>query len=294
MSPSERTGLWHGFIAYVVWGLFPLYFIAFARSGALEVVAHRALWSLVFCLVLLAVTRTFGQVRDVVHDRRLLAGLAVAGFLIAGNWTIYIAGVVSGRTLDAALGYFINPLVVTGLGVLVLGERLRRGQQIAFGFGALAVVVLWVGYGQVPWVALGLSATFGTYSLVKKVAGRSVAPVPGLAVETAAISPIALIYLIVLGVTGHATASPLSGYGVLLATTGIVTAVPLLLFASAARRVTLVTIGMLQYLAPIGQFLIGWLVFGEPMPPARWAGFVLVWIAISVFAFDAVRAHRKR
>ncbi|WGT48111.1 EamA family transporter RarD [Tessaracoccus lacteus] len=291
---KTNTGLISGITAYALWGLFPLYFVLFARSGAFEVVAYRALWSLVFCLLLLAVTRSLGQLRAILRDRRSALVLGVAGLLIAINWTTYVYGVATGRTLDAALGYFINPLAVTLLGVLVLGERLRRAQWIALAFGAAAVVVLVVAYGEFPFIAITLALSFGTYSLVKKLAGRSVAPTPGLAMETAAVAPIALGYLIYLGVTAGGTVDLLSGYGLLMATTGVVTAIPLILFADAARKVSLVTIGMLQYLAPIGQFLVGWLAFGEPMPAARWAGFALVWVAVLIFAVDAVLLARRR
>lgn len=292
-TSEQRRGIAHGLTAYLLWGLFPLYFIAFTRSGPVEIVAHRAFWSLVFCLVLLGALHKLGELRSVFANRRMLLALSTAGLLIAGNWTIYIFGIVNGRTLDAALGYFINPLAVTALGVLVLGERLRPGQWLACGFGVAAVIVLVAGYGEFPWVALSLAFTFGTYSLVKKLAGRTVGPLPGLAVETAAILPLSAGYLVYLALTGHNTVQPLTGYGALVATTGIVTAIPLLLFASAARRVPLVTIGMMQYIAPILQFLVGWLAFHEPMPAPRWVGFALVWVAITIFAIDAVRQHRR-
>ncbi|MCB0887684.1 MAG: EamA family transporter RarD [Propionibacteriaceae bacterium] len=291
---DERTGLGYGLAAYLLWGLFPLYFTLFARSGAFEVVAHRALWSLVFCALLLTVLRQWGALREALADRRLTLGLAVAGVLIVVNWSTYVLAVLTGHTLETALGYFINPLAVTALGIVVLGERLRRLQWLAMVFGAASVLVMIVGYGQVPWIALILACSFGTYSLVKKVAGRSVGALPGLAVETGAVAPFALGYLGWLAFAGQATASPASGYGALLATTGIVTAVPLLLFAAAARRVSMVTIAILQYVAPIGQFLLGWLVFHEPMPPMRWAGFALVWAAVAVFVIDALVASRRR
>ena len=291
---DERMGLGYGLAAYLLWGLFPLYFTLFARSGAFEVVAHRALWSLVFCALLLTVLRQWGALREALADRRLTLGLAVAGVLIVVNWSTYVLAVLTGHTLETALGYFINPLAVTALGIVVLGERLRRLQWLAMVFGAASVLVMIVGYGQVPWIALILACSFGTYSLVKKVAGRSVGALPGLAVETGAVAPFALGYLGWLAFAGQATASPASGYGALLATTGIVTAVPLLLFAAAARRVSMVTIAILQYVAPIGQFLLGWLVFHEPMPPMRWAGFALVWAAVAVFVIDALVASRRR
>lgn len=290
---TRPSGFTSGAAAYLLWGLFPLYFVLFARSGALEVVAHRAIWSLVFCLGLLAVSGKLGELRAILGDRRVTLGLAVAGLLIATNWSAYVYGVATGRTLDAALGYFINPLAVAGLGVLVLRERLRPGQLAAMAFGVAAVIVLVVGYGQVPYIALTLALTFGLYSLVKKLVGRSVAPTAGLAMETAAVLPFALGYLLFLGVAGQSSVDLLSGYGLLVMSTGVVTAIPLLLFAEAARGVSMVTLAMLQYIAPVGQFLVGWLVFHEPMPAARWAGFALVWAAIGVFAADAVLVSRR-
>ena len=285
---DERVGIGYGVAAYVLWGAFPLYFVLFARSGPVEIVAHRALWSLGFCVLLLAGTRGWASLREALANRKVVGALAVAGVLIAVNWTTYVYGISVGRTLDAALGYFINPLAVALLGILVLGEQLSRLQWVAMGLGAAAVAVLVVGYGDVPVIALTLAVSFGLYSLVKKMAGASVAPVPGLAIETAAIAPVALGYLGWLSVTGQATMGPPTAYWLLLASTGVVTAVPLLLFAAAARRVSMVTIAILQYLAPIGQFLLGWLVFDEPMPPARWAGFALVWGAVAAFVVDAV------
>lgn len=285
---DERAGIGYGVAAYVLWGAFPLYFILFSRSGPVEIVAHRALWSLGFCVLLLTVTAGWASLRDALANRKAAGALAAAGLLIAVNWTAYVHGISIGRTLDAALGYFINPLAVALLGILVLGERLSRLQWVAMGLGAAAVVVLIIGFGDVPVIALTLAVSFGLYSLVKKIAGAAVAPVPGLALETAAIAPVALGYLGWLAVTGGATMGPPSPYWLLLASTGVVTAVPLLLFAAAARRVSMVTIAILQYLAPIGQFLLGWLVFDEPMPPARWAGFALVWGAVAAFVADAV------
>nr|WP_220489267.1 EamA family transporter RarD [Tessaracoccus sp. MC1679] len=282
----------YGLAAYILWGLFPLYFQFFGRSGALEVVAHRALWSLGFCLLLIALLRQWGLLRAALADRRTVAALALAGGLIVVNWTTYVFAVMTERTLETALGYFINPLAVAGLGILVLGERLRRLQRVAMAFGVASVAVMVVGYGQVPWIALTLAGSFGLYSLVKKLAGRSVGALPGLAIETAAVAPVAAAYLTYLAATGGSTAT--GGYGALLATTGIVTAIPLLLFAAAARRISMITIAILQYLAPIGQFLVGWLAFDEPMPAARWAGFTLVWAAVALFIADALLASRRR
>ena len=261
MTTSSRSGLLFGLAAYGLWGLFPLYFLLFARSGAVEVVAHRALWSLVFCALLLTLTRQWPAVARTLTDRRTTLSLGLAGVLIVVNWSTYVFAVLTGRTLETALGYFINPLAVAGLGILVLGERLRRLQLVAILFGLASVVVMVAGYGEVPWTALLLAGSFGLYSLVKKVAGRSVGALPGLAIETGVVAPVAVAYLTYLGLAGASTATLSDGYAGLLVTTGIVTAVPLLLFAAAARRVSMITIAILQYLAPIGQFLLGWLVF---------------------------------
>ncbi len=290
----KNAGVWYGLTAYLLWALFPLYFRLVAASGPVEIVAHRAVWSLVFCLVLLPVLRRWRQLLDVLRNRRRTLVLLAAGFLVAGNWTLYVWGVNTGRTLDAALGYFMNPLVSALLGVLVLGERLRKPQWVAFGIGAVALVILIAGYGQVPVIAFGVAITFGLYGLVKKQVGANVGALPGLAAETSGIAVVGAGYLLWLGATGAATTVPGTAYFWLLTLSGPITAIPLLLFAASAARVTLVTIGMLQYVAPIGQFLIGWLVFGEPMPPERWAGFALIWIAIAVFVWDAVRTQRGR
>lgn len=291
---QQRQGLINGVVAYLLWGIFPLYFVLFARSGAFEIVAYRALWSLVVCLLVLAVMRRLGELRDIIAKPKMALAVGVAGILIATNWTVYVYGVNTGRTLDAALGYFINPLAVAALGVLVLGEKLRPLQWAAILAGLAAVVVLLVGYGQFPFIAITLALSFGTYSLVKKVSGAAVAPVAGLAFETATVAPIALGFLIYLAVAGRSTVDLFSGYGALMATTGVVTAVPLLLFAAAARRVSMITLAMLQYIAPIGQFLLGWLVFHEPMPLSRWLGFGFVWIAIFLFVADVALTQRQR
>lgn len=280
-----------GFAAYLLWGAFPLYFRLMERSGPIEVVAHRALWSLVFCVLALTVLRQWDQFSAAVRQSRSVGVLAVGGLMVAMNWTLYVWGVNTGRTLDAALGYYINPLLVALVGVAFLGERLGRAQWVAFLLGAAAVVVLVVAYSKVPVIALGVATTFTLYGVAKKKAGQTVPALPGLAIETLAIAPLALGYIIWLEAAGADSVEIASPYGLLMASTGIVTAVPLLLFAAAAARVPLVTIGMLQYITPTLQFAVGWLVFHEPMPPERWAGFVLVWAAVVVFTVDGVRRH---
>ncbi|GAB3817790.1 EamA family transporter RarD [Tessaracoccus terricola] len=281
-------GLLYGGGAYFLWALFPLYFKLLQESPALEIIGYRVVCSLLFCVLLLALARQWGEVREVLANRRATLMLAVAGVLVTANWTFYVVGVNSGRTLDAALGYFINPLVAAVLGVVVLGERLTRVQWGAFAVGAVACVVLVLGYGQVPWIAFGVASTFGVYGLIKKRVGAKVPALVGLGVETAAVTPVMLGYLVWLGAAGAATADPGTGYGWLMYLSGPITAVPLLLFAAGAKRLRLVTMGMIQYIAPIGQFLLGWLVFGEPMPAERWVGFALVWVALVMFVASAV------
>lgn len=288
-----RSGVSLGLTAYLMWGAFPLYFQLMDRSGPLEIVAHRALWSLVFCLLALTVLRRWAQVRTAVGDRRLVGVLAGGGLLVAVNWTLYVWGVTTGRTLDAALGYYIVPLLTALLGVMLLGERLRTAQWVAFSFGGVAVAVLTVAYGEIPIIAFGLATTFALYGLLKNRAGRSVPALPGLAVETAAIAPLALAFLAWLEWRGTDTVELVTPYGALVATSGVVTAVPLLLFAGAAARIPLVLVGMMQYLTPTLQFLLGWLAFNEPMPPERWIGFVLVWCAVLIFAADGARQHLR-
>ena len=286
-----------GFGAYLLWGIFPLYFRLLDRSGALEILLHRILWSLILCLVLITVGRSWGELRAVFRSTRQALTLAAAAALIAVNWGVYIYAVNSGQVVEASLGYFINPLVTVALGVLVLRERLRITQWLAVAIGILAVAVLTVDYGHVPVIALTLACSFGTYGLLKNTVGsgaNGVGAVAGLTTETLVIAPIAAIAVIVLSVNGDSTftANP-PWQGLLLASTGLITVGPLLLFASAARRVPLTTMGLLQYLTPVLQLLCGVLLLGEHMPPSRWIGFALVWTALGVLTFDSLRAARR-
>ncbi|AEG43403.1 EamA family transporter RarD [Isoptericola variabilis] len=292
-SAPDRWGLPLGVGAFVLWGGMPLFFPLLEPAGSLEIIAHRIVWSLVFCVLLLAVTRGFGGLVAVLRTPRTLGVLAVASALIVTNWTVYVYGVLTGHVLDAALGYFINPLLTVLLGVVVLRERLRPAQWVAVGFGALAVVVISTGVGGLPWIALALAGSFGTYSLLKNRVGRTVGALPGLAVETAVATPVALVYLGWLVATGASTFGVHgTGHALLLAATGIITGLPLLLFSGAARRLPLSVVGMLQYLGPALQFLFGLLVFHEHMPPTRWVGFGLVWVALVILTVDGTRAAR--
>jgi chloramphenicol-sensitive protein RarD len=294
-SALDPRGLATGLGAYLLWGVLPLYFELLKPSGAVEVVAHRVLWSLIFCAAVLSATRTWRALGVVLRNRRTMALVATAAVLLAVNWLTFVFAALSGHVVDASLGYFINPLVTVLLAVVVLRERLRRLQWVALGFGVAAVVVITVGYGRLPWVALTLAVSFGVYGLIKNRVGRSVAAAPGLAAETLVLAPVSAGYLIWLQTTGDATFGVSGGWHALaLAGTGIATALPLLLFGESARRLPLSVVGMLQYLAPVLQLVIGVLVLHETMPPARWWGFGLVWVALVLLTADGVRSQRAR
>ncbi|MGK5522845.1 EamA family transporter RarD [Micromonospora sp. URMC 107] len=291
MTPL-RLGYLYGFVAYLLWGFFPLYLRLLRPAGSMEILAHRIVWSVVFVALLLAAMRNIGFLRALLRRPRALAGIGVAATLIAVNWGTYIYGVNSDRVVETALGYFINPLVVVLLGVTVLRERLRPTQWVALGIGGLAVAVLTVDYGRLPYLALVLAFSFAGYGLAKKQLGLPAAE--GLFVESAVLAVPALAYLGWLTATGDGTFGQVSvGHTVLLVSAGAATAIPLLLFAGAANRLPLTGLGMIQYLAPILQLGCGVLIFHEPMPPARLAGFALVWVALIVFTVDAVRHTRR-
>ncbi|MFB7475434.1 EamA family transporter RarD [Kitasatospora sp. NPDC056184] len=289
-------GLWYGFAAYGIWGLFPLFWPLLEPGAADDILANRMVWSLVAVVLLLVVQRHWGWIRPLLRQPRRLAMLGAAATVISVNWGVYIWGVNTGHVVETSLGYFINPLVTIAFGVLVLKERLRRAQWAAVGIGALAVAVLTVGYGRLPWIALTLALSFATYGLLKKTVGLS--GLESLAAESAFMFPFALAYLVYLqfsgrGTFGHTVAGEYGwGHTGLLVLSGVITAVPLLFFGAAAVRVPLSMLGLLQYLAPVFQFLIGIAVFHESMPPARWAGFALVWAALAVLTWDALRRVR--
>ncbi len=301
----EPASLAMGIAVYIMWGFFPLYFHELSPAGSLEVIVHRALWGLISCIAVLLVARRWAKLRELLRDREAVIRLGVAGILIVINWTTYVFAVQSGHTIDAALGYFINPLVTVALARFVLKERLSRAQLIAIILGIIAVVVLVVGLGRLPWVSLVLAFSFGLYSLVKKDVANRVPPLEGMIVETAAVTPFLLIYYVYLVATGATSfhtiaADPSSGSAdwlihlALLVGAGILTAIPLLLFARAARGLPLAVIGLLQYIGPSLQLVIGILVFHEVMAPARWAGTAIIWMALVVLSIDGVRNLPRR
>jgi chloramphenicol-sensitive protein RarD len=288
---ERRLGTAAGLSAYLLWGCFPLYFPLLEPAGGVEIVAHRVVWSLLFVALLLTALRRWALVRAAVTDPRTMLVLTGASVLIAANWLVFVYGVNSGHVVETSLGYFINPLVSVLLGVVVFAERLRPLQWAAVALAAVAVAVLTWDHGRPPWIALALAATFGGYGLLKKLVRVEAAP--GLFVETAVAFLPALAFLGVLHATGRGTAGEAgTGHLLLLLASGVATAVPLLLFAAAARRIPLSTVGLLQYVTPLMQLALGVFVFHEPMPPARLAGFAIVWAALAVFTVDSLRTAR--
>ncbi|GAA2148987.1 EamA family transporter RarD [Nocardioides koreensis] len=275
-----------------MWGAFPLYWPLLEPAGAVEILAHRILWSLVTMGVIAVALRRGARVRALFADRRTLTLLSLAAVVVTVNWATYIWGVNNGRVVETSLGYFINPLVTVLMGVFILRERLRPLQWVAMAVAAAAVGVLTLDYGRLPWVALILAFSFGSYGLAKKTA--NVGAIDSLVVETSVIAPVAAVYVGWLAVTGQSSfAAHGPGHTLLFVTTGIVTAIPLICFGGAAIRVPMVTLGLLQYLAPIFQFALGVLWFHEDMPAGRWIGFGLVWMALALFTVEAV-THRRR
>lgn len=298
---EASVGVVQAIVAYGLWGLMPLLFAAMSPAGAVEIVAWRIVFGRVFCAVAIVVTRSWLRTRSLVAQRRVMLVMGLAAVLILVNWTVYVAATTTGHTVEAALGYFINPLVTIALGVVVLRERLRPAQWAAVGISVVAVVVIAVGYGQMPWISLALAFSFGLYGLVKKRVGGTVDALSGLTIETVWLLPLAVAALLVMGVTGLGGGVTFTsegwGHVVVTVLTGPATAVPLLLFASSARRVSLSTLGLTQYLAPVMQLLVGVVVQHEPMPPERWAGFAIVWLALVVLTVDsfaAARSSRRR
>jgi chloramphenicol-sensitive protein RarD len=292
MSPVRR-GYAFGIAAYALWGLMPLYLRLLRPATALEILAHRVVWSFLFVAVIIAVLRGWRRIAALARRPRKVLLIVTAAVVIAFNWGTYIYGVNTDRVVETSLGYFINPLVTVLLGVVVLREHLRPAQWTAIGIGTVAVGVLTVDYGHVPYLALILAGSFALYGLIKK--RLAVPAADGLLLESGALALPAFGFLAVLVARGESTLGNVSGtHSFLLVLAGAVTAIPLLLFAGAANRIPLSAIGLLQYLAPTLQLSCGVLILGEPMPPARLAGFALVWLALAVFTWDGIRTVRAQ
>lgn len=285
----ERTGLLQGVLAYGLWGGVAAYWKLLADVDPVELIAHRAIWGLAAFGTILVVAGQWRAFVATMRDLRLVGVMAVSALLLAVNWTVFVGAITSGHLLDASLGYFINPLVSIALGMVVLRERLRRLQWLAIAAATVGVALLTWRAGRVPWIALVLALTFGLYGLVRKTA--KVDALVGSTIETVLLAPVAAVYLALLG--GGAMRTADAGTFGLLVGTGFVTAVPLVLFTSAARRLPLSTVGFLQYLAPTGQFLLAVLAYGEPLARDKLLAFGWIWLGLVLFSIDLVRQTRR-
>ena len=293
VRPRFASGLAFALGSYVLWGFLPVYFLLLRPTGAFEIVAYRILFSLVFCAVLLTATGGWQRLFAVARQPRILFTMAVAGVLIYVNWQVFVLAVTNNRVVEGALGYFINPVFTVLLGVVFLREKLRPAQWAAVGISAVAIVVIAVGYGSFPWIAVVLALSFGLYGFIKKRVGGQVDAVSGLTLETAWLTPVAIVQLLVVwSISGLTLTEGGPGHLILIVLVGAATGLPLLFFAAAAARLPLFAIGLTQYLTPVLQFILGVAFLGEAMSTTRWVGFVLVWLALIVLAVDLVRAAR--
>jgi chloramphenicol-sensitive protein RarD len=286
-----KKGIWNGLAAYFMWGFFPIYWKLLHDVPALQVIGHRISWSFLLLVAVIILSKQWDQFRAAASAPKVIGIYAIAGVLLTVNWLIYVWGVNSGFIVETSLGYFINPLISVLLGVVFLRERLRTMQWVPIGLAAAGVVYLTVTYGRLPWIALSLAVSFGIYGLVKKLA--PLGSLYGLTLETALVFPLALIYLVFVGMrgTGAFLQEGLLN-DILLIGTGVVTSIPLLMFASAARQIPLTMIGVLQYVAPTLQFLIGVFLYHEPFDQSRLIGFSLVWLALIIFWVENYLANR--
>ncbi|MDO4822478.1 MAG: EamA family transporter RarD [Rothia sp. (in: high G+C Gram-positive bacteria)] len=290
---EQVAGGFYAFFCYLIWGIFPLYFLLTAPATPLEIVAGRVLFSLLFCLVLLPFTRQVKSLVTVLGNLGQVGLLFVASLLIFGNWLLYVIATTSNNVMEASLGYYINPIVSVALGVVFLGERLRPLQWAGIGIAVLAVLVMVVFYGSVPWLGLGLAFTFGFYGLVKKRIG-AVPALVSLTLETLLLTPLAAVLMWYFALSDQLTLlAEGPAHFWILAASGVITAVPLLLFAGAAARIPLSVLGMVQYVGPTLQFLLALFVTQEHLSAGRWAGFVLIWVAAAFFITDSLLAQRR-
>jgi chloramphenicol-sensitive protein RarD len=286
----RSLGLVFGVSAYTLWGLFPIYWPLLEPANPVEIVSHRAVWTLVFCFIILWLTKTLKSTLALLKRPKIVAGLFLGSILISINWIIYIYAATSGHVVEASLGYYINPIVVIATGVLILKEKMRPLQWVSVGVATLGVAVLTLDYGRLPWIALGLAFSWGGYGLVKKQLGLGA--LEGLSIETLISSGAYLAYLVWLGNQGEGQFGVSWKITLLFIGGGAVTAIPLLLFNGATNRLPLTLIGLLQYITPTIQFSIGVWYFNEDMPAARWIGFVIIWIALVALALDLVKSGR--
>ena len=293
---GRLVGTWFVVSAYLIWGFLPLYFVALEPIGPWEIVAWRVLFTFVTCMIVIALVRAWASFGAIFRQRRTLLLLGAAAVAIYGNWQFFLIGAALDQVVEVALGYFMNPVVTALLARLILREALSRAQWTALAVCAVAVGVLAVGHGSVPWIAMGITFTFAAYSLLKKVVGPSVGALEGVTMETVWLLPVGIVQLVVVAATGPLVIGMVApGQILLMAAAGIITGAPLLLFAAGARRIGLVSTALAQFISPIVAFLIGVLVLHEEMPVERWIGFGLVWVAVLIVSGDLIaRGSRRR
>lgn len=289
-----HIGTIFGIITYALWGVLPIYFRSLEPASSWEILAHRIVWSLVFCLIIWLWKRDLSWLRPLLRHPRRLVLLSLAAGVLSINWAVFIWAVNDGNIVETSLGYFINPLILVLMGVLLLGERLTRLQWIAIGFAVLAVAVISVDYGRLPWIALTLATTFATYGYIKKQVGAHIGALESMTIETIALAPLAIGMIVWIERSGRGTfLTEGIDHTLLIMASGVATAVPLILFAAAASRVPLTTMGLLQYIAPVGSFLVGVLLYNEAVPGPRWVGFGLVWIGLAILTVDTFRRSSR-
>ena len=287
---KEKLGLVYGLGAYVLWGLFPLYWPLLKPATSTEIVSHRAVWTMVFCFIILAITKSLKTTLATFKRPKVAAKLFTASILVSINWLIYIWATNNGHVVEASLGYYINPLIAIAFGIILLKERMRLMQWVSVSIATIGVLVLTIDYGRLPWIAFGVALSWGTYGLIKKQ--LNLGAVEGLAIETLIAFIPYCVYLVFLGSNGEGQFGQGVPLTILLISAGAVTAIPLLLFNASTTRLPLTTIGLLQYITPTLTFIIGVWVNHEVMSTARWIGFVIIWIALFVLAYDLVRSGR--
>jgi chloramphenicol-sensitive protein RarD len=287
---KNKLGLLFGISAYSLWGAFPLYWPLLEPANPLEIVSHRAVWTLVFCFIVLATTKALKSTLATLKQPKITARLFLTSILISINWLVYIWATNNGHVVEASLGYYINPLIIIGFGVILLKEKMRPLQWVAVTIASIGVLVLTIDYGRLPWIALALAISWGSYGLIKKQLGLGA--LEGLAIETLISAFFYLGYLVYIGNQGTGQFGHSWGLTVLLMSAGAVTAIPLLLFNGSTNRLPFTTIGLLQYITPTLQFSVGVWIRHEDMPTARWIGFLIIWVALTTLAFDLVKSSR--
>jgi chloramphenicol-sensitive protein RarD len=287
---KNKLGLLFGISAYSLWGAFPLYWPLLEPASALEIVSHRAVWTLVFCFMVLAATKALKSTLATLKQLKITVRLFLTSILISINWLVYIWATNNGHVVEASLGYYINPLIIIGFGVLLLKEKMRPLQWVAVTIASIGVLVLTIDYGRLPWIALVLAISWGSYGLIKKQLGLGA--LEGLAIETLISAFFYLAYLVYIGNQGTGQFGHSWGLTILLISAGAVTAIPLLLFNGSTNRLPFTTIGLLQYITPTLQFSVGVWVRHEDMPTARWIGFLIIWVALTTLALDLVKSSR--